>query len=101
MPDWLPAVAFAPEPTPSAPPAAPHAVPRVWRRVRGPAAAFGDLASPDVVHAGRFFLRDHPSEIDDSVMEAAPRAAEDEEEVEFVDLASLVAPAPAKKRRRN
>ena len=94
---WLPAVAFD-EDAATVEVTAPHAVARAWRRVKGPARAFGDLASPDVLHAGRFFLRDAPSEIDDSVMEAAPKPPA---AVEFVDLASLVsAPAPAKKKRR-
>ena len=78
---------------------APHAVARAWRRVKGSVRAFGDLSSPDVLHAGRFFLRERPSEIDASVMEAAPKPPA---AVEFVDLASLVsAPAPAKKKRRS
>ena len=97
-PAWLPSVSFeeaaaTPEPT------APHAVARAWRRIKGREATFGDLASPDVLHAGRFFLRECPSEIDDSVMEAAPKPPA---AVEFVDLASLVsAAAPAKKKRRS
>ena len=96
-PNWLPAVAFD-EASTTLEATAPHAVARAWRRVRGSAAAFGDLASPDVLHAGRFFLRDAPSEIDASVMEAAPKPPA---AVEFVDLASLVsATAPAAKRRR-
>jgi hypothetical protein len=97
-PAWLPAVAFD-EDAATVEVTAPHAVARAWRRVKGREAAFGDLASPDVLHAGRFFLRDAPSEIDDSVMEAAPKPPA---AVEFVDLASLVsAPAPAKKKRRS
>ena len=97
-PNWLPAVAFDEACAPLEA-TAPHAVARAWRRVKGPARAFGDLASPDVLHAGRFFLRECPSEIDDSVMEAAPKPPA---AVEFVDLASLVAaPAPAKKKRRS
>ena len=96
-PAWLPAVAFD-EDAATVEVTAPHAVARAWRRVKGREAAFGDLASPDVLHAGRFFLRDAPSEIDDSVMEAAPKPPA---AVEFVDLASLVsAPAPVKKKRR-
>ena len=96
-PNWLPAVAFDEACAPLEA-TAPHAVARAWRRVKGPARAFGDLASPDVLHAGRFFLRERPSEIDDSVLEAAPKPPA---AVEFVDLASLVAaPAPAKKKRR-
>ena len=96
-PNWLPAVAFD-EASTTLEATAPHAVARAWRRVKGREAAFGDLSSPDVLHAGRFFLRDAPSEIDDSVMEAAPKRPA---AVEFVDLASLVsAPAPAKKKRR-
>jgi len=94
---WLPAVAFD-EASPTLEATAPHAVARAWRRVKGPARAFGDLASPDVLHAGRFFLRERPSEIDASVLEATPKPPA---AVEFVDLASLVsAPAPAKKKRR-
>ena len=94
---WLPAVAFD-EDAATVEVTAPHAVARAWRRVKGREAAFGDLSSPDVLHAGRFFLRDAPSEIDASVMEAAPKPPA---AVEFVDLASLVsAPAPAKKKRR-
>jgi len=97
-PAWLPAVAFDDEASPTLEATAPHAVARAWRRIKGSVRAFGDLASPDVLHAGRFFLRDAPSEIDDSVMEAAPKPPA---AVEFVDLASLVsAPAPAKKKRR-
>ena len=97
-PAWLPAVAFDDEASTTPEATAPHAVARAWRRVKGSVRAFSDLASPDVLHAGRFFLRDAPSEIDDSVMEAAPKPPA---AVEFVDLASLVsAPAPAKKRRR-
>jgi len=96
-PAWLPAVAFD-EDAATVEVTAPHAVARAWRRVKGREAAFGDLSSPDVLHAGRFFLRDAPSEIDDSVMEAAPKRPA---AVEFVDLASLVsAPAPARKKRR-
>ena len=98
-PAWLPAVAFEDSAT-TPEPAAPHAVVRAWRRVKGPAQAFGDLASPEVVHAGRFFLREDPSEIDRNFLEAAPKLAA---AVEYVDLASLVAapsPAPAKKKRR-
>ena len=97
-PNWLPSVSFE-EASTALEATAPHAVARAWRRVKGREAAFGDLASPDVLHAGRFFLRDAPSEIDASVMEAAPKPPA---AVEFVDLASLVsAPAPAKKKRRS
>ena len=96
-PAWLPSVSFE-EASTTLEATAPHAVARAWRRVKGREAAFGDLSSPDVLHAGRFFLRDSPSEIDASVMEAAPKPPA---AVEFVDLASLVsAPAPAKKKRR-
>jgi hypothetical protein len=97
-PAWLPAVAFD-EDAATVEVTAPHAVARAWRRVKGREASFGDLSSPDVLHAGRFFLRERPSEIDDSVLEAAPKPPA---AVEFVDLASLVsAPAPAKKKRRS
>ena len=98
-PNWLPAVAFDDEASTTLEATAPHAVARAWRRVKGSVRAFGDLSSPDVLHAGRFFLRERPSEIDASVMEAAPKPPA---AVEFVDLASLVsAPAPAKKKRRS
>ena len=96
-PNWLLSVSFEKAST-RLEATAPHAVARAWRRVKGREATFGDLSSPDVLHAGRFFLRESPSEIDASVMKAAPKPPA---AVEFVDLASLVsAPAPAAKRRR-
>ena len=97
---WLPEAAEFVAPPPTAAVSDPPRLTAAWRRVKGPAAAFGDLVSPEVVHAGRFFLRDDPSEIDRNVLEATPKPVA---AVEYVDLASLLAapsPAPAKKKRR-